>query len=162
MSETRFRTCLWFDHDAEEAVSHYVSIFPRSRVLEVARYPGGGRMPEGMVLSAGFELDGQAFVALNGGMRFPVTPAVSTVVLCDTQDEIDTLWSRLSADPAQEQCGWLADRWGYAWQVVPRRLLALLQQGSAMQRRQLAECLMTMKKLDIAALEAAHARHAPA
>ncbi len=157
MTGSRFQTCLWFEADAEEAVAHYVAAFPRSQVLDTTRYPGGGRMPEGTVLSIAFRLDGQDFVAINGGVRFAVTPAVSTLVLCDTQDEIDTLWSRLSADPAREQCGWLADRWGYAWQIVPRRLLALMREGSAAQRRSLVEVMLTMKKLDLAALEAAHA-----
>lgn len=151
------QTCLWFVDDAQAAVDFYCSVFPRSRVLRTTRYPGGGRMPEGTVLTIEFELDGVPFTALNGGVAMPPSPAVSLMVACDTQAELDALWSRLCADPASAQCGWLTDRWGYSWQLVPRRVMALLQAGTGPQRARMVDALMTMKKLDIAALEAAHA-----
>ncbi len=151
----RTRCCLWFDTQAEEAVTHYVSVFPNSRVTAVTRYGAGMPLPEGTVLTVAFELDGQPYLALNGGPQFSFTPAVSLVIDCDAQDEIDHFWEQLSADPAAEQCGWLKDRWGLSWQVVPTELPEMLQHPDAARRQRVLDALMGMKKLDIAQLQQA-------
>lgn len=151
----RTRTCLWFDTQAEEAVTHYVSVFPNSRVTAVTRYGAGMPLPEGTVLTVAFELDGQPYLALNGGPHFQFSPAVSLVIDCDSQDEIDHFWEQLSADPAAEQCGWLKDRWGLSWQVVPTELPEMLQHPEAARRQRVLDALMKMKKLDIAQLQQA-------
>src|SRR5690606_5177907 len=128
----RITPCLWFDGRAEEAVAHYTAIFERSRVGRVTRYGRDAAqvsgMPEGAVLTIDFELDGQAFTALNGGPQFRFTEALSLIVHCRDQAEVDHYWRRLSegGDPAAQQCGWLKDRWGVSWQVVPVELFALL------------------------------------
>jgi predicted 3-demethylubiquinone-9 3-methyltransferase (glyoxalase superfamily) len=149
---------LWFDDRAEEAAKFYVSIFADSRIQSTASYDdatarAAGR-PAGTVMTVGFELDGQEFVALNGGPVFHFTEAISFVVNCDTQAEIDFFWDRLSAGGEPGQCGWLKDRFGVSWQVVPRALNRLLQDAAARAKRVMA-ALLTMKKLDIAALERA-------
>ncbi len=151
----RTRCCLWFDTQAEEAVTHYVSVFPNSRVTAVTRYGAGMPLPEGTVLTVAFELDGQPYLALNGGPHVQFTPAVSLVIDCDAQDEIDHFWEQLSADPAAEQCGWLKDRWGLSWQVVPTELPEMLQHPDAARRQRVLDALMGMKKLDIAQLQQA-------
>ena len=152
---SRTRTCLWFDTQAEEAVTHYVSVFPNSRVTAVTRYGAGMPLPEGTVLTVAFELDGQPYLALNGGPNFQFSPAVSIVIDCDAQDEIDHFWEQLSADPAAEQCGWLKDRWGLSWQVVPTELPEMLQHPDPARRQRVLDALMAMKKLDIAQLQQA-------
>ena len=149
---------LWFDDRAQEAAKFYVSIFANSRIQSTARYDdatarAAGR-PAGTVMTVAFELDGQEFVALNGGPVFHFTEAVSFVVNCDTQAEIDDFWDRLSAGGQPGQCGWLKDRFGVSWQVVPRALNRLLQRDAAKAKRVMA-ALLTMKKLDLAALERA-------
>ncbi len=149
------RTCLWFDTQAEEAVTHYVSVFPNSRVTAVTRYGAHMPLPEGTVLTVAFELDGQPYLALNGGPHFQFSPAVSIVIDCDSQDEIDHFWEQLSADPAAEQCGWLKDRWGLSWQVVPTELPDMLQHPEAARRQRVLDAIMRMKKLDIAQLQQA-------
>ncbi len=151
----RTRTCLWFDTQAEEAVTHYVSVFPNSRVTAVTRYGAGMPLPQGTVLTVAFELDGQPYLALNGGPQFHFTPAVSLVIDCDAQDEIDHFWEQLSADPAAEQCGWLKDRWGLSWQVVPTELPEMLQHPDPARRQRVLGALMSMRKLDIAQLQQA-------
>ena len=152
---SRTRTCLWFDTQAEEAVTHYVSVFPNSRVTAVTRYGTGMPLPEGTVLTVAFELDGQPYLALNGGPHFQFSPAVSLVIDCDSQDEIDHFWEQLSAEPAAEQCGWLKDRWGLSWQVVPTELPEMLQHPDPARRQRVLDALMAMKKLDIAQLQQA-------
>lgn len=149
--------CLWFDRDASEAVALYTSIFPDSRVTQVAHYPDLGREPRGMppgtVMYIDFELAGQRFAALNGGPQFPFTPAVSLQVSCATQDEIDHYWNALSEGGAPEarQCGWLADRFGLSWQVVPAAMGELIQRNPAA----VMAAVMRMHKLDLAELERA-------
>lgn len=151
---------LWFDGTAETAAEHYVSIFPDSRILQVMRYGKAGReqhgQPPGSVMTVEFELDGQPFTALNGGPHFKFSPAVSFVVHCRTQAEVDHYWDRLgSGGPvAAQQCGWLADCFGLSWQIVPDRLIELLS-GPAAGR--VMEAMMQMKKIDIAVLERAAA-----
>lgn len=159
---TRITPCLWFDHQAEDAAKSYTSIFPNSRITAVSRYGDAGqevhgRSP-GSVMVVAFELDGQPFTALNGGPVFTFNEAISLRVNCDTQDEIDHYWSRLGEDGPTEarQCGWLKDRYGLSWQVVPARM-AHWMAGSAERRDRLMSALLAMKKLDIAALERAYA-----
>jgi predicted 3-demethylubiquinone-9 3-methyltransferase (glyoxalase superfamily) len=150
---------LWFDGQAEEAAKFYTSIFPNSKIRTTSRYDdatakNAGR-PAGTVMTVDFVLDGQEFVALNGGPEFHFTEAISLMVNCDTQAEIDHFWSRLSADGGQEvQCGWLKDKFGLSWQVVPRVIIDLLTGDPERARRVMAK-VMTMKKLDLAALTSA-------
>ena len=148
-------TCLWFDHQAKEAADHYVSVFPNSRITAVTHYGPGAPMPEGSVLTVTFDLDGRAYMGLNGGPHFTLSPAVSIVVHCRTQDEIDHYWRDLSAEPAAEQCGWVKDRFGLSWQIVPVQLFDMLQHPDAARRHRVFEAVMGMKKLDLAALQKA-------
>lgn len=158
MSERqKITTFLWFDDVAEEAVDHYTSIFANSEILEVSRYGKAGPGPEGSVMTVRFELEGQQFVALNGGPQFKFNEAISLVVDCDTQAEVDELWSKLCEGGEEGPCGWLKDRYGLSWQVVPSALFRLMQTGDAESSRRVMQALLKMKKLDIAALEAAYA-----
>jgi predicted 3-demethylubiquinone-9 3-methyltransferase (glyoxalase superfamily) len=140
---------LWFDSNAEEAVDFYLTVFKNSRRLEEVRNVDDGQAPKGSVLTIAFELDGQKFTALNGGPHFKFTEAISLVVRCDTQQEVDEYWSKLSAGGSEVQCGWLKDKFGLSWQIVPARLPDLIKNPEAMQ------AMMKMKKLDIAELERA-------
>lgn len=149
----RIHTCLWFDRDAEQAAEFYVSLFPRSHITGVTRYGAGAPLPEGTALTVSYELDGQTFTALNGGPHFKLSPAVSLVVGCDTQAELDRWWGQLSAVPAAERCGWLVDRYGLSWQIVPRQLMPMLQHPDAARRQRVSTALMGMGKLDLAALQ---------
>jgi predicted 3-demethylubiquinone-9 3-methyltransferase (glyoxalase superfamily) len=146
---SRITPFLWFDSNAEEAAEFYCGIFPNSRKLSELRNTGGAPGPKGGVLTVSFELDGLRFTALNGGPAYQFTPAISFVVRCDTQREIDDYWSKLTAGGKEIQCGWLVDKFGLSWQIVPARLPELLKHPKAMQ------AMMTMKKLDIAELERA-------
>jgi predicted 3-demethylubiquinone-9 3-methyltransferase (glyoxalase superfamily) len=146
---------LWFDNNAEEAVNFYVSVFKNSKVGEIARYGDSGPGPKGSVMTAAFELEGQKFVALNGGPQFKFTEAISFVVNCETQDEIDYFWEKLSGDGGQEvQCGWLKDKYGLSWQIVPTILPQLIS-GDPKRSNRVMQALMQMKKLDIAELQRA-------
>ncbi len=149
-SPPRISPFLWFDSNAEEAANFYVSVFGNSRILNIVRSPIEITAPAGKVLVVSFDLDGQTFTALNGGPAFHFTEAISFVVRCETQQEIDHFWSALTADGGSEvQCGWLKDRFGLSWQVVPARIGEYAANPKSMQ------AMMTMKKLDIAALESA-------
>jgi len=145
----RITPFLWFDSNAEEAVEFYLTVFKNSRRLDAVRNTGDAPGPKGGVLTIAFELDGQRFTALNGGPAYKFTEAISFVVRCDTQDEVDEYWSRLTAGGSEIQCGWLKDRFGLCWQIVPARLPELIKHPKAMQ------AMMGMKKLDIAELERA-------
>jgi predicted 3-demethylubiquinone-9 3-methyltransferase (glyoxalase superfamily) len=145
----RITPFLWFDSNAEEAVDFYLSVFKNSRRLEEFRNPDASAGPKGSVLTIAFELEGQRFTALNGGPVFKFNEAVSFVVRCDSQEEVDHYWSKLSAGGSEIQCGWLKDKFGVAWQIVPARLPDLIRNPKAMQ------AMMQMKKLDIAELERA-------
>jgi predicted 3-demethylubiquinone-9 3-methyltransferase (glyoxalase superfamily) len=145
----RITPFLWFDSNAEEAVAFYLSVFKNSRRLHEVRNLDGSRAPKGGILTIAFELDGQKFTALNGGPAFRFTEAVSFVVRCDTQEEVDEYWAQLSAGGSESQCGWLKDKFGLSWQIVPARLPDLIQHPQAMQ------AMLKMKKLDIAELERA-------
>src|SRR5215467_10157801 len=125
--EQRITPMLWFDNQAEEAANYYVSIFKNSRVTNVSRYGDTGPGPKGSVMVAEFELDGQKFTALNGGPRFKFTEAISLVVNCETQAEVDHFWTTLSADGEEVQCGWLKDQFGISWQVIPSALMEMIQ-----------------------------------
>jgi predicted 3-demethylubiquinone-9 3-methyltransferase (glyoxalase superfamily) len=140
---------LWFDKEAEEAVNFYTSIFKDSKIKNIARYGKGGPAPEGSVMTVDFELAGQKFLALNGGPHYKFTPAVSFVITCDTQEEIDHYWNKLSSGQF-EQCGWLVDKFGLSWQVVPSNMGQLMT-GPNSQRAM--QAMMKMKKLIIADLE---------
>jgi predicted 3-demethylubiquinone-9 3-methyltransferase (glyoxalase superfamily) len=148
----RITPFLWFDNNAEEAVDFYLSIFKNSRRLNELRNPiddPGPAVPKGKVLTVAFELDGQKFTAMNGGPAFKFNEAISMVVRCDNQQELDEYWSKLSAGGSEIQCGWLKDKFGLSWQVVPANIPELVKHPKAMQ------AMMHMKKLDIAELERA-------
>lgn len=154
----RITPFLWFDGCAEEACNFYVAIFKKSRVAKVTHYGEGMPGPAGSVMIATFELDGQEFVALNGGPHFKFNESVSFYVKCDTQEEIDYYWERLCADGGKEvQCGWLKDKYGLCWQVVPRIIDELLTDKAPAKRDSVMRAVMTMVKFDIAALKRAHA-----
>ncbi|HEY2974831.1 MAG TPA: VOC family protein [Pyrinomonadaceae bacterium] len=145
---------LWFDMQAEEAASFYVSVFKNSRVIGLSRYGDTGPGPKGSVMVAEFELDGQKFTALNGGPRFKFTEAISLVINCESQDEVDYFWEKLTGDGGQEvMCGWLKDKYGLFWQVVPTRLFELMKDPKKSDKVMAA--VMEMKKLDISKLEEA-------
>ena len=154
--------CLWFDTQAEEAANFYTSIFRHSKIVDVARYGDAGReihgRPPGSVMTVTFELDGQTFTALNGGPVFTFNEAISFQIYCDSQDEVDYYWDRLGqgGDPRAQQCGWLKDKYGVSWQVVPRRLNDLMQDPDRAKSERTMRALLRMKKLDIAELKRAH------
>jgi predicted 3-demethylubiquinone-9 3-methyltransferase (glyoxalase superfamily) len=155
---SKITPCLWFDGDAEEAASFYASLFPDSRVESVMRAPGDTPSgPEGSVLVVQFTLAGQRFTGLNGGPQFAFTPAVSFVIDCEDQDEVDRYWEALSADEAAEQCGWVRDRFGVSWQIIPRALPELLADPDPEAARRVLEAMLEMKKIDVAGLERARA-----
>ncbi len=146
---------LWYDTEAEEAATLYTSLFPNSTILAVNRYGAAGPGPEGSVMTVSFELDGQRFVALNGGPAHRFTEAVSFVVDCKTQDEVDTYWNALTDGGEESVCGWLRDRFGLSWQIVPSRLLELLTDPDREKSQRVMQAMLQMTKIDIAGLEAA-------
>jgi predicted 3-demethylubiquinone-9 3-methyltransferase (glyoxalase superfamily) len=146
---------LWFDDKAEEAVSFYMSIFKDSRLLTVARYGDAGPGPPGSVMTVAFELQGQKFIALNGGPHYSFTPAVSFAVKCETHQEIDHYWARLLEGGEENRCGWLTDKYGLSWQIVPTMLPELLQDKDPAKRKRVMETMLKMVKLDIDALKRA-------
>ncbi|HET7729642.1 MAG TPA: VOC family protein [Usitatibacter sp.] len=155
--------CLWFDNQAEEAARFYTSIFPNSKILRISRYGKAGQQVHGRspgsVMTVEFELDGQAFTALNGGPIFKFNEAVSLQVMCDTQEELDRYWQKLSAggDPNAQQCGWLKDKFGLSWQVVPKALPDMVSSPDAAKSEKVFNAMLQMKKLDIAELRRAFA-----
>ncbi len=149
---------LWFDGKAEEAMNFYVSIFKNSRMESIGRYGEAGPGPKGSVMSATFVLDGQEFFALNGGPAFTFTPAISFFVNCETQAEVDELWEKLSAGGSTQRCGWLQDKFGVSWQIVPSILGKLLQDKDAAKSSRVMKAMMQMNKLDIRGLEQAAAQ----
>ncbi|MCW3464539.1 VOC family protein [Chitinophaga nivalis] len=146
---------LWFDNNAEEAMNFYTSVFEDAQILNVIRSGDNGPGPKNTVMTATFLLNGQKFMVLNGGPVFSFTPAVSFFISCETQDEVDHLWTQLSAGGEEGRCGWLKDRFGLSWQVIPTALGALLQGGGERSGRVMA-AMMQMTKIDIAALERAY------
>src|SRR5712691_580399 len=152
----KITTFLWFDNNAEEAMNHYVSIFKNSKVLSVTRYGEAGPGPSGTVMVCSFQLEGQEFAALNGGPQFKFTEAISLVVHCDSQKEVDDLWAKLTKGGAPGQCGWLKDKFGLSWQIVPRVMIGLLQDKDPAKSGRVMQAMMRMTKIDIAALQRAH------
>ena len=156
MTTQKITTHLWFDKNAEEAVNFYISVFKNSRVVGVSHYGESGG-PKGTVMTIEFELDGQRFTALNGGPTFKFTEAISLVVHCETQEEIDYFWEKLSEGGQQVECGWLKDKFGLSWQIVPKALLELLTSGDQAKTDRVMRAVMSMKKLDIDDLKKAAA-----
>jgi predicted 3-demethylubiquinone-9 3-methyltransferase (glyoxalase superfamily) len=158
-SKQKITTFLWFDNNAEAAMEFYASIFKHSKILNVSRYGEAGPGPKGAVMVGAFELDGQRFLALNGGPRFKFTEAISLVIDCESQEEIDYFWDMLSAGGQTQACGWLKDKFGLSWQVVPSVLGELMQDKDPQKSNRVMEAVLQMVKLDIARLTAAHAGH---
>lgn len=159
----RITPFLWFDHEAEQAAKHYVAIFPNSRIVKIARYGEAGKevhgRAPGSVMTVDFELEGQAFMALNGGPVFKFNEAVSLMVHCATQKDVDYYWDKLGAggDPQARQCGWLKDKFGLSWQVVPTEMLALMSEPDSPASQRAFAAMMQMKKLDLDAIKRAYA-----
>jgi predicted 3-demethylubiquinone-9 3-methyltransferase (glyoxalase superfamily) len=146
---------LWFDTEAEEAANFYLSVFKNSRIVNVARYTEAGRRPAGTVMTVEFELDGQRFVGINGGPEFKFDEAVSFEITCENQDEVDYYWDKLSEGGEEGQCGWLKDRFGLSWQVVPTGMEEVFADPDPERARRAMEAMFGMRKLDIAALRSA-------
>ena len=149
-------TCLWFDDQAEQAVAFYTSLFPDSHILATTYYPEGAQRPAGSVLTIQFTLDGNEYLALNGGPHFQFSPAISLVAYCDSQEQVDRLWSQLSAGGQEGQCGWVTDRYGVSWQIVPRQMLGFLGSADHAAAQRAFAAMLQMNKLDIAALQYAY------
>ena len=149
--------CLWFDDQAEDAANFYTSVFPSSRIVDVDRYGEAGPRPAGMVMIVTFELDGQLFTALNGGPEFTFDEAISFEVSCETQEEVDAYWSKLSEGGEEGPCGWLKDKFGLSWQIVPTRLPELLQDPDREKSQRVMAAMLEMGKIDVGALERAAA-----
>ena len=147
--------CLWFDTEGEEAARFYTSVFPNSRIVNVARYGSAGPRPEGTVMTVDFELDGRQFVALNGGPEFTFNEAISFQVNCETQEDVDAFWSALSKGGEEGPCGWLKDRFGVSWQIVPVVLPELLADPDQEKAQRVMRAMLKMKKIEIDALERA-------
>jgi len=160
---TKISPCLWFDHQAEDAARFYTAVFKDSKIVTISRYPEAGQefhgKPPGSVLTVAFDLNGQSFTALNGGPHFKFNEAVSLQIECENQEEVDYYWERLSenGDPNAQQCGWLKDKFGLSWQVVPKILPELLTNPDPAKSQRTFQAMLQMKKLDIAALQRAFA-----
>jgi predicted 3-demethylubiquinone-9 3-methyltransferase (glyoxalase superfamily) len=152
---SKITPCLWFDTQAEEAAQYYTSLFDDSRITEVSRYGEAGPRPEGMVMTVDFELAGRPFVALNGGPDFTFNEAISLQVTCESQEEVDELWAKLTADGEEGPCGWCKDRYGLSWQIIPQVLLELLADPDRGRSQRAMQCMLGMKKLDVAELQRA-------
>lgn len=161
MSATKIQPCLWFDTEAEQAANHYCSIFKNSRIGSISRYGTEGKeihgKDAGAVMTVEFEVEGQKFVALNGGPHFKFDEAVSFQVFCETQAEVDYFWSKLSEGGSEGPCGWVKDKFGLSWQVVPTPLIEMLQDKDAAKSQRTMKAMLQMMKIDIAALENAYA-----
>jgi predicted 3-demethylubiquinone-9 3-methyltransferase (glyoxalase superfamily) len=149
---------LWFDGKAEEAMNFYVSVFKNSKVVRVSCYGEAGPGPKGTVMSATFQLDGQDFFALNGGPQFTFSPAISFFVNCETQQEVDELWEKLSEDGEKNRCGWLKDKYGLSWQIIPSVLGQLLQDKDVEKANRVMKAMLQMDKIDIKRLQQAYDR----
>ena len=150
---------LWFDGKAEEAMNFYTSIFKNSKVVNIMRYGEAGPGPKGTVMAATFQLDGQEFTALNGGPIFTFSPAISFFVNCETQEEVDDLWKKLSEGGEKQRCGWLKDKYGVSWQIVPTVLGELLQDKDPEKSKRVMNAMLQMDNLDIKSLKQAYERH---
>ena len=147
---------LWFDNNAEEAVNFYVSIFKNSRIVNMSRWGDGGPVSKGTVMSVTFELNGQEFMALNGGPTFKFSPAISFFVKCETQPEVDDYWEKLSAGGTKERCGWLKDKYGVSWQIIPNALGKFLQEKDPAKSKRVMNAMLQMDKIDIQGLQRAY------
>jgi predicted 3-demethylubiquinone-9 3-methyltransferase (glyoxalase superfamily) len=156
MAAEGFTTCLWFDGQAEEAANHYSSIFPNSEVGQATRYTEAGPGEPGTVVAVDFELNGQKFVGLNGGPEFTFSEAISFQIHCDDQEEVDYYWSRLTEGGEEGPCGWLRDKFGVSWQVVPKVLIDMISDADAEKATRATEAMLSMGKFDIAELERAY------
>jgi len=152
----RITPFLWFDDKAEEAMNFYTSIFEDSQIVSVTRYGEAGPAAKGTAMSATFRLNGQEFIALNGGPRFTFTEAISLFVTCETQQEVDELWEKLSEGGETQQCGWLKDKYGLSWQIVPTVLGEMLQDADAEKSRRVMEAMLQMDRLDVQTLRQAY------
>jgi predicted 3-demethylubiquinone-9 3-methyltransferase (glyoxalase superfamily) len=148
---------LWFDNQAEEAVSFYISLFPDSKILNVARAGKAGPVPEGSVMVIDFQLAGQRFSAINGGPHFSFTPAISLFVDCKTQAEVDELWAKFTAGGEEEMCGWLRDKYGLSWQIIPKGLVELLYSEDTEKSARAMQAMLQMRKIDLAKIQQAYA-----
>jgi predicted 3-demethylubiquinone-9 3-methyltransferase (glyoxalase superfamily) len=149
--------CLWFDTEGEAAAQFYTSVFPNSKILDVSHYGESGPRPVGTVMTVSFELDGKEFLALNGGPEFTFSEAISFQVMCENQDEVDRYWNALSDGGEEGPCGWLKDRFGLSWQIVPTRLAELLSDPERERSQRVMQSMLGMKKIDVAELERAAA-----
>jgi predicted 3-demethylubiquinone-9 3-methyltransferase (glyoxalase superfamily) len=153
----KIKTYLWFDSNAEEAVSFYTSLFKNSKILDVMRYGDGGPGPKGAAMLVTFQLEGQEFIALNGGPQFKFTEAISLLVDCESQEEVDELWEKLTADGgAPSQCGWLKDKFGLSWQIIPKVLIEMLKDKNPERSKRVMETMLQMSKIDIGKLNQAY------
>jgi len=156
-AKQKITTYLWFDGDAEEAADLYTSIFKNSKILNVARYGDAGPGPKGTAMTVNLQLEGQEFIALNGGPQYKFTEAISLLVDCDTQKEVDELWSKLTAGGEESMCGWLKDKFGLSWQIIPSALFRLMSDPDPEKSKRVMEAMLQMKKIDVGVLERAHA-----
>lgn len=147
---------LWFDHQAEEAAQFYTSIFKNSKITGFTRYGENSQKPEGTVMTVAFQLEGQDFVALNGGPHFSFTPAISLFVNCEDQAEVDHLWEQLTAGGQEEQCGWLKDKFGVSWQIIPAELLDMINSSDAEKSQRATQAMLQMVKIDISEIRQAY------
>jgi len=147
---------LWFNNNAEEAVNFYISIFKNSKIVNMSRYGEAGPGPKGTVMSATFELNGQEFMALNGGPHFSFSPAISLFVKCETQQEVDEFWEKLSAGGKKERCGWLTDKYGLSWQIIPNALGRMLQDKDPEKSKRVMKAMLQMDKINIEDLKKAY------
>jgi predicted 3-demethylubiquinone-9 3-methyltransferase (glyoxalase superfamily) len=147
---------LWFDGQAEEAANFYTSIFKNSKILNIARYGDAGPGPKGSVMVVTFELEGQRFMALNGGPQYTISPAISFFVDCATQAEVDYLWEKLTAGGGEVQCGWLRDKFGVSWQIIPSALMELMQDKDPVKSQRVFKAMLEMTKIDIEGLKRAY------
>ncbi len=155
--QQKITPCLWFDTEGEEAARFYTSVFPNSKIGDIARYGSAGPRPEGTVMTVSFELDGRAFIALNGGPEFTFNEAISFQVSCESQEEVDAFWSALSEGGEEGPCGWLKDRYGVSWQIIPTALPRLLSDPDREKSQRVMAAMLKMKKIEIDALERAAA-----
>src|SRR5262245_61568923 len=158
----KITTFLWFDNQAEEAINFYTSIFKNSKLISVSRYGDAGPGPKGTVMSATFQLEGQEFMALNGGPLYKFTEAISLYVDCKSQDEVDTLWKKLTDGGEEGPCGWLKDKFGLSWQIIPSILGELLSDPDPAKSQRVMQAMLQMKKIDIAKLKQAYEQPEPA
>jgi predicted 3-demethylubiquinone-9 3-methyltransferase (glyoxalase superfamily) len=147
---------LWFDGKAEEAANFYVSVFKNSKILNIARFGEAGPGPEGTAMVVSFQIEGQIFSALNGGPQYTFSPAISFLVDCETQAEVDELWAKLTAGGKEVQCGWLTDKFGVSWQIIPRAFMEMMQDKDPVKSQRVFKAMMGMNKLDIATLQRAY------